>query len=281
MYTELSWEKKKKQPPTLSDSAVDTSFIRGIWGPLKYQLEPSKVLEHEQRVQRVYHQWLNSKALAVPEQWCKEPRECFQSTPHSPTSYTDTSSSQHSRLKSANQNPAEPHALPSNRMGTSKDCDRWSLSSQDVAQQCSHAALKHFIISSHADISARLSINGRSMINANLETPTSCLELSQNLMFIHLEHQSQDYLLYEKHNGFSGCSVHPVYRHALQKQWRFCELYLRTCRNISAHVASSTILLCRSQHGNLKAGLLYIPSQCGIQYHTGAHKLEQRHPSNL
>lgn len=169
-------------------------------------------------------------------------------------------------------NPAEPHALPSNRMWSSKDWDCWSVSSQDVAEQCSHAALKHFIISSHADLYGRLGINGRSMINANLEIPTSCLELCQNLMSIHLEHQSQNYLLYEKHNGLSGCNVHPQYRHTLQ--WRFCEFDLRGCRNISARVASSTILLCRSQTGSLKAGLLYAPSHCATVAETYIHRTQ-------
>lgn len=89
--------------------------------------------------------------------------------------------------------PAEPHTLPSNRMWTGKDWDCWSVSSQDVAKQCSHAALKHFIISSHAGLYDGLSINGSSMINANLEISTSCLELSHNLISIHLEHPSQDY----------------------------------------------------------------------------------------
>lgn len=112
-----------------------------------------------------------------------------------------------------NNNPTEPHVLPSNRMWTGKDWDCWSMSSQDVAEQCSHAALKHFIMSSHAGLSDRLGINGRSTINAKLEISTGCLELGQNLMPIYLEYQSQDYVLYEKHNGLSGRNVHQQYRH--------------------------------------------------------------------
>lgn len=116
----------------------------------------------------------------------KELRECkcFQSRPCSPMFFP-------LRAPASNQltnNPAEPHALPSNRMWTGKDWDCWSVSSQDVAEQCSHAALKHFIISSHAGLYSRLGINSRSVMNANLEKTASCLELGQNLMSIHLEH---------------------------------------------------------------------------------------------
>lgn len=165
--------------------------------------------------------------------------------------------------------PAEPHALPSNLMWTGTDWDCWSVSSQDVAEQCSHAALKHFIISSHANLYGRLGISGRSMINANLQIPTSCVELSQNLMSIHLEHQSQDYLLYEKHNGFSGCNVHPHYRNSegsVRMTWEAAETLVP--------VASSTIFLCSSQPGSLKAGPLCSPSHCVIVAETYIHKTQ-------
>lgn len=147
--------------------------------------------EHEQRVQEVHYQWLISKALSSG----------IKSFSNVSVSKADLicqwAKLMHLPLNTAAPNqltniPAEAHVLPSNLMWTGKERDCWSVSSHNVAEQCSHAALKHFIISSHADLYGRLGINGRSMINANLEIPTSSLELSQNLMSIHLQHQKQD-----------------------------------------------------------------------------------------
>lgn len=63
IHTELS---KKTTSTKLSCWDIIHKRYMVIWY-WKHQPEPSEVHEHEQRVQRVYHWWLISRALAVPE----------------------------------------------------------------------------------------------------------------------------------------------------------------------------------------------------------------------